>query len=132
MEKHNGVVAMGLIADSGIIQTVPLCEVEAYNRMEGFGIFVTLRVVGRGSLLDLIKQEPYIKGVCVEVVDNITPNLDICNLIASNIENMMVNLSSLEHQIKNMGVIGSSNEIDKVKDEEMRRRIVEAKLVRKM
>lgn len=51
MENHGGVVAMGLLADSGIIQTVPLCEIEAYNRMEGFGIFITIRVRARRSAL---------------------------------------------------------------------------------
>jgi len=65
IENHAGMVAMGLLADpfggGGIIQTVPLCEIQAYNRMEEFGIFVTIRVVGRARLLDIIKQEPYIK-----------------------------------------------------------------------
>lgn len=130
MEKHSGVVAMGLIADSGIIQTVPICEVEAYNRMEGFGIFVTIRVVGRGALLELTKQEPYIKAVCIETMDNIPPNLDIPNMIAGNIENFIVSISSLEHKLKMMYEGKQSNGIEDVKDEDMKRRIVEAKLVR--
>lgn len=37
MENHNGIVAMGLLAESGIIQTCPLAEIEAYNRLDGFG-----------------------------------------------------------------------------------------------
>jgi hypothetical protein len=53
MKKHCGTVAMGLLADAGIIQTVPLCEVEAYNRMDGFGIFVTIRQVGRAQLIEV-------------------------------------------------------------------------------
>ena len=56
MENHCGVVGMGLLADSGIIQTVPLCEIEAYSRMEGFGIFVTIRVVSRVQLIEINQQ----------------------------------------------------------------------------
>lgn len=53
MEKHCGTVAMGLLAESGIIQTVPLCEIEAYNRMNEFGIFVSIRAVGRARLIEI-------------------------------------------------------------------------------
>jgi hypothetical protein len=77
MNHHCGVVAMGMMATSGIIQTVPLAEIEAYNRMEGFGIFVTLRVVGRARILDLTQPTPYLKAVCSELTDTIPPNLDL-------------------------------------------------------
>lgn len=93
MEHHSGVVAMGLIAQSGIIQTVPLCEIEAYNRMEGFGIFVTIRVVSRAQLLKVTQQAPYLKASCVELSDKIPPNLELPNLVASNIDNFMLLLS---------------------------------------
>jgi Lon protease-like protein len=126
MERHSGVVAMGLLAESGIIQTVPLCEVEAYNRMEGFGVFVTIRVVGRAQLDEIIQQEPYLTGVCREIADKIPPNLELPNLVASNIENFMLLLSSMEHRL--------SQAVDQVEDDdedtaEMRRRIQVAKLV---
>jgi hypothetical protein len=46
MQNHEGVVAMdcwqSLALSDGAIM-----RVEAYNRMDGFGIFVTIRVVGR-------------------------------------------------------------------------------------
>jgi hypothetical protein len=77
MEHHCGVVAMGMIASSGIIKTVPLAEIEAYNRLEGFGIFVTIRVVGRAKLLEVVQQEPYIKAVCTELTDTLPPNLEL-------------------------------------------------------
>lgn len=93
MEHHSGVVAMGLIAESGIIQTVPLCEIEAYNRMEGFGIFVTIRVVSRAQLLGITQQDPWLKGTCTELSDSIPPNLELPNLVANNIENFMLQLS---------------------------------------
>ena len=49
MENHAGVVAMGLLASSSVIQSVPLCEIEAYNLMDGFGIFITILAVGRAA-----------------------------------------------------------------------------------
>lgn len=93
MKHHSGMVAMGLIAESGIIQTVPLCEIEAYNRMEGFGIFVTIRVVSRAQLLEVTQQDPYLKASCLELSDKIPPNLELPNLVASNIDNFMLLLS---------------------------------------
>ncbi len=78
MTDHCGVVAMGLIATSGIIQTVPIAEIEDYNRqLDGFGIFVTIRVVGRAKLLDIVRPAPYIKAVCTEITDVVPPNLDL-------------------------------------------------------
>ena len=126
MEKHSGVLAMGLIADSGIIQTVPICEVEAYNRMEGFGIFVTIRVVGRAQLDEIIQQEPYLKGVCRELSDKVPPNLELPNLLASNIENFMVTLSSMEQRLNKAA---EDSDGDDEADKDMRRRLQIAKLV---
>jgi hypothetical protein len=123
MENHEGVVAMGLIAASGIIKTVPLCEVEAYNRMEGFGIFVTIRAVGRASLTDVTKQDPYIKAMCYELTDKHPPDLKKANLIADTIEDAMVTLSALEHKLETL-----MDKPDSEVDEEMERRIKIAKL----
>lgn len=125
MDNHAGVVAMGLLADSGMIQTVPLCEIEAYNRMEGFGIFCTIRVVGRAQLLGFQQQEPYLKAACFEVIDELPPNLELPNLVASQIENLVLLLSSMEHKLKEAKV---DEDDDRAKD--MQRRIELAKLVR--
>lgn len=76
-QRHSGVVAMGLLADAGIIQTVPLCEIEDYNRMEGFGIFVTIRCVGRAQVLEITQQEPFIQAVVTELADRLPPNLEL-------------------------------------------------------
>lgn len=129
MEKHSGVVAMGLLAESGIIQTVPICEIEAYNRMEGFGIFVTIRVVGRAQLAQITQQEPYLKGVCMELSDTIPVNLELPNLVASNIENFMLLLSSMEHRLS-QAMEERDGQDDGDDDAEMRKRIQIAKLVR--
>jgi len=102
MNNHNGVVAMGLLAESGIIQSVPLCEVEAYNVLDMFGsksIFCTLRCVGRASLMELTQQEPYVKAWCTEITDKIPPNLELPTIVAGNIENFMVSMSSLEQKL---------------------------------
>ena len=79
MTHHAGVVAMGLLADAGIVQTVPVCELEAYNRMlgDGFGIFVTIRVVGRARVLEIVQQEPYLQAVVTELNDRLPPNLEL-------------------------------------------------------
>jgi hypothetical protein len=99
MTHHSGVVAMGLVADTGVIQTVPLCEIESFSRIEGFGIFATIRVVGRASLIELMQQEPYIRALGVEISDCVPPSFDVPNMLASNIENTMITLASLEHKL---------------------------------
>lgn len=99
MTHHSGVVAMGLVADTGVIQTVPLCEIESFSRIEGFGIFATIRVVGRASLIELMQQEPYIRALGVEISDCVPPSFDVPNLLASNIENTMITLASLEYKL---------------------------------
>ena len=126
-EKLSGVVAMGLLAESGIIQTVPICEIEAYNRMEGFGIFVTIRVVGRALLQEVTQQEPFLTGVCREISDKIPPNLELPNLVASNLENFMLLLSSMEHRLSQAMDDNEGN--DDEESAEMRKRIQIAKLV---
>ena len=143
MEHHEGVVAMGLLADSGIIQTVPICEIEAYNRMDGFGIFVTIRVVGRAQLAEITQQAPYLKAVCKELSDTLPPNLELPCLVASNIENAMLTLSSMEYTLDQAKLKKNSDDGDSIvgrgsnttdasseEDAEMNRRIQIAKLVR--
>ena len=139
VDNDCGVVAMGLIADSGIIQTVPICEIEAFNRMDQFGIFVTIRVVARAQLLQITKQEPYLKAACLEINDKIPPNLELPCLVAANIENFMLLLSSMEHRLdaarQEKSVTGDDDDDDDddataEEDSDMRRRINIAKLVR--
>ena len=73
-----------LLGGSGMITTMPLCEVESFTRFgatddwvdtgNGMGngsIFVTIRAVGRVKIVEeeLIQEEPYIKARVVEVLD---------------------------------------------------------------
>ena len=129
MENHAGVVAMGLLASSGVIQSVPLCEIEAYNRMDGFGIFVTIRAVGRAALLGLNQEEPYMKGVCVEKIDTLPPNLELPNVVASSIENMMVTLSSMEYQLEQQTLDNDNDDDNDTISPSMKLRMIEAELV---
>jgi len=101
MENYGGTVAMGLIAENGIMQTVPLCEIEAFNRMDEFGIFVTIRVVSRATLSEVTKDTPYIKAICKELVDKAPKDgeLEQLNLMAGTIELLHVALSSMDHRL---------------------------------
>jgi hypothetical protein len=124
----HGVVGMGLCMGSGMLRTIPLCEMEAYNRMDGFGVFVTIRVVGRAQLLNVTQQDPYIEGVCVELVDELPPDLEICNVLAGTIEQAIVAISSMEHRLKYVLPTGEKKD-DTDDDTDMKRRIEIARLV---
>ena len=129
MKNHCGIVAMGLLAESGIIQIVSLCEIEAFNRMDGFGIFVTIRAVSRAQLIEINQQEPYIKAICTELNDDLPPNFELPNLVASNIENTMLMLSSMEHRLEQARKNKNDDDTDDEEDLDMQRRINVAKLV---
>ena len=79
--EHGGVVAMGLLAPpAGILQTLPLCEIESYQTMQGetgfgtdFSILVTIRAVGRGSLVSIQEDDEetqFLTGWCTELCDD--------------------------------------------------------------
>ena len=58
IEEHAGVVAMGYIAPpNGMLQGMPLCEIESFTKMKGktgFGnmsILATIRAVGRATYI---------------------------------------------------------------------------------
>ena len=127
MDNHCGVVAMGLLADTGLVSKTLLCEVEAYNRMDQFGIFVTIRVVGRAELIEISQQTPYIKAVCLEIVDEIPPNLELPNLLAKNIEESMTKITKMERLLDEAEL--SKEEGTGKASDEMQRRINVAKLV---
>lgn len=97
--SHSSVVAMGLIAPpSGILQTLPLCEIEDYRKMPGqtqfgtdYSIYVTIRVVGRASLVQVVEEDllggaEYLKGWCVEVEDGVEGGEKEGNRVADRLE----------------------------------------------
>ena len=83
-ENYCGMVGMGLLTGSGMMTTLPLCEVESFTRFgaeenwrdkgDGMGngsILVTIRAVGRCRIAgsDLLQEEPYMKAHVVEILD---------------------------------------------------------------
>ena len=100
MSQHCGVVAMGLLSSSGLVKKVALCEMEAYHRMKGFGIFVTVRVVGRADVIQLTQQEPYLAAICREISDTLPPNLELPNLLAMNIAESIQTISNMEQRLE--------------------------------
>ena len=137
MEQQGGIVGMGLLAQSGLIQTIPLCEIEAFQRMEGFGIFVTIRVVGRAQLVAITQQEPYLMGVCLELADEFPQDSTTLQLLTNTMEQTIVTITAMEYRLKKImeatlllrDEIDNNNNSDDTDDDDMVRRINIAKLV---
>jgi hypothetical protein len=73
MENHEGVLAMALLSEEeeAILSSVPLCEVADYTRMAGeFGIFLTIKCVGRVELMDVDQDGQYMVAECIEIMDS--------------------------------------------------------------
>ena len=166
MDNHCGIIGQGLLAGNGMITTLPLCEVESYTRLgaednwidtgNGMGngsIFVTIRAVSRAKIVesDLLQEGPYMIARVVELVDEELSSedsligessaLNVASLVASNIENLMLSLASMEHKLKAVEEKryqerketndDGSREVNAVKDGEegvMSRRIINAQL----
>jgi hypothetical protein len=128
---HSSVVAMGLLAPpAGILQVMPLCEIENYRVMEGqtafgtgFSILATIRVVGRAHLLYIEDEDDeveYLRGWCQEIGDgdgNDSSNSGIdatiggrdddvsvtfCNDVADKLEDLMYSTQRIETRLSNM------------------------------
>ena len=102
MNNHEGVLAMALLSeeDEAILSSVPLCEIAAYNRMaEEFGIFLTIKCVGRVELMDVDQDGEYMVAECIEIVDSGTPDLTQANLVADSIDKMVTRMSSIEDEL---------------------------------
>jgi hypothetical protein len=84
MDNHCGMVGMGLLAGTGMITALPLCEVESFSRFgaeedwvdrrDGMGngsIFVSIRAVGRAKIAEsgLLQEVPFMKARVVELFD---------------------------------------------------------------
>ena len=154
---HNSVVAMGLLAPpAGILQNMPICEIENYRVMEGktefgtdFSILVTIRVVGRGSLLHIQDEDigiEYLTGWCMEVSDEVARSnddeskrdiIDVGNRLVDKIDKMVYSIQTIETSLNlesstsPLPSSSSSNLEDGVVVSEatMARRILEAELV---
>jgi hypothetical protein len=112
-EDHAGIVAMGFIAPpNGLVQGMPLCEIENFKTMEGdtgFGnlsILATIRVVGRANLLDVQDEsgiiEGYMTGWCREVSDDNTSGdyeLEAYNKLADDCDALFEKIVSLQEEL---------------------------------
>ena len=129
--KHNSVVAMGLLAPpAGILQTMPLCDIENYRVMKGktafgtdYSILVTIRVVGRASLIyvqdDDDDEIEFLKGWCTEMNDdNMGKDSDnvlkVCNRIADRIDDLIAEIQVMEDAL----VSSSSSSISLMDDDD--------------
>jgi hypothetical protein len=120
--------------------TMPLCEIESYSRMgddKKLGYIVNLRVVGRGHMVDILEDEPYMKAVCQEVQDDpLSQGLEVLNKAANVVVRMMDELSKLEEEL--LPVLKKAKQNNSTHPEStrlegysiMQRRAVVAKLVR--
>jgi len=125
LNQHGGILAMGLLAPpSGILQVMPLCEIESYSRMPGetgfgtsYSILATIRVVGRASLVYVTEEHKdnldYLKGWCTELFDDMpgsnsmkiseredsARSLKLANDMVERMENVMESVIKLEDQI---------------------------------
>jgi len=146
--SHAGVVAMGLIAPpAGVLQVMPLCEIESFRRMPGqteFGtavsIYVTIRVVGRASLIQVLEEDlteniDYLRGWCVEVNDEVKDSsaedggkraMALGNEYADRLEGVFDSLVTLEEQLESMG--GPVDGGEEFSVAVLKRRLLEAEL----
>lgn len=147
---HNSVVAMGLLAPpAGILQNMPLCEIENYRVMQGktafgtdFSILVTIRVVGRASLLYIQDEDDdmeYLRGWCTEISDSMNKDdggesIKVCNAIADRIDSLVSEIQTIEERLLMIGesapdLFDSDDDTTGTSEASMRRRILEAELV---
>ena len=134
------------------------------DRGDGMGngsIFVTIRAVGRCKIVeaDLLEEEPYMKARVAELCDEEmavgglrekqsedstvvgeSSALSVASSVGGNIENIMVSLARMEHQLKEMEKMKKKKTVEGTGsrdgneggggDEVMNRRMVNAQLVR--
>lgn len=147
---HNAIVAMGLMAPpKGILQCMPLCEIENYQVMQGktefgtdFSILCTIRAVGRASLLYVDEQDEgteFLTGWCSEICDdtnygrNGKDPMQVLNVIVNKIDELNSSIQVIEEKIfveeASTGSENSEKDGDMMSEATMRRRILEAELV---
>jgi hypothetical protein len=142
-QDHASIVGMGMMAPpSGILQTIPLCEVESFRVMEGNNgftnksILVTIRVVGRGCLIQLEEDDDtaeYLKGWVTELWDDTSSEkrtfnsdiLRIANDLADKLEDDFEVVLRLESKVLDIERNNANSE-DGISDIAMKIRMIEA------
>jgi len=151
---HAGIVAMGYIAPpNGMLQGMPLCEIENFRTMEGdtgFGnvsILATIRVVGRATLLDVQPpaegiSEGYMIGWCQESPDDETTSqsnpkdnksiyselVNECDELFGSIVALKESIQSLEEEKQSKALKNSGGETEVLSEATIRRMKLEAEL----
>ncbi len=146
---HSSVVAMGLLAPpAGILQNMPLCEIENYRVMQGqtafgtdFSILVTIRVVGRASLLYIQDEDDdieFLRGWCVEINDEVDDKdiIDVGNQLADKLDGIITEIQMMEDKLMfsvssniSRDDQSSPEKLGSTSEASMRRRLLEAEIV---
>jgi len=144
-QDHASIVAMGMMAPpAGILQTMALCEVESFRTMEGNNgftnksILVTIRVVGRGCLVQLEEDDEtaeYLKGWVTELWDDTSSekrtfdsnSLRIANELADKLEDDFEAIVRLESKISELEENDVNSE-EGISEAAMKIRMIEAEI----
>ncbi len=142
---------MGLLAPpAGILQTMPLCEIESFRTMEGdtgfgtsFSILATIRSVGRASLIYIDgdddegdNDEEFLTGWCTELGDNTSSERlstddtkdipKVANRMADRCEEVFNSILELEDKISESGKDVNGEFVES--EATLRRKLLEAEL----
>lgn len=147
INEHGGVVAMGLLAPpSGILQSMPLCEIESFQKMEGntgfgtnYSILATIRSVGRGNLMSIDEEDEnkeFLTGWCTEMSDDESQSdgktasgrdiMKLGNELADKLEHVFSSIIILETRLEQQEEYVEIDE--EVSEATLRRMLLEAEL----
>lgn len=75
IDDHQSIVGMAIMADDGLVMDgMPLCEIVNFDVEAGYRgkvtVCVTLRAVGRATIVELTQMRPIMMGTCVELMDD--------------------------------------------------------------
>lgn len=146
---HGGVVAMGLLdPPAGILQTMPLCEIESFQTMQGdtgfetsFSILATIRAVGRCTLVSIEEDDggtEFLTGWCTEMCDDVSSEngqtgggreiLQLGNDLADKLEGVFNTIIILEKEVEQMEEDASDKISSEPSEATLRRIQLEAEL----
>jgi len=73
IDEHESILGMALMGDDRILDEIVLCQIHDFKVDAGFRgritINVTLKAVGRATMVELTQMKPIMTGVCREVID---------------------------------------------------------------
>lgn len=106
IDDYESIVGMALMGDDGFLNTFPLCEIDDFDVRSGYRgkvtVSVTLRAVGRASLIQLTQMEPVMMGTITELVDLVSSEdeLAVAKNLVGDIETIVQDLSRTSSDIK--------------------------------